>query len=264
MPSVDSFYKPEEAIFYNDGREQQLLNFIKTHPRRSQMEGSPEVVLAAIDEFGQTQNFLMNVGRHKGKIICDLIAKEKPKTILEIGGYVGYSAILFGDALRKAGGQKYISLELNPEFASVTRALATIAGLQDVVEVLEGPCRNSLRKLAKNDRGVKHWDLVFLDHAKLSYLNDLKLCEELGMIAPGSIVVADDMYRPGNPPYSKYVRASPASKTEAVAPFVGGILDDCVSLGNPSLVYKTVLLEGLEPTGQSDAVEISYCTDTAA
>lgn len=227
-----------------------MLKFITTHPERSAIEGSPEAVLAAIDEFGQTQDFLMNVGMHKGKIITDLISKEQPKTILEIGGYVGYSAIMFGNALRKAGGQKYFSLEMNPEFASITRTLTAIAGLDDVVEVLEGPCRTSLRKLAKDNMGVKSWDLVFLDHAKLSYLNDLKLCEELGLVAPGSIVVADDMYRPGNPPYSQYVRASPSSKTEACSPFLGGMSDDCVSLGNPSLVYRTSLLEGPEPTGQ--------------
>jgi catechol O-methyltransferase len=214
------------------------------------MEGSPEAVLDAIEEFGQAHQFLMNVCMHKGKIITDLISKEKPKTILEIGGYVGYSAILFGSALRKAGGQKYISIELNPEFASIARALVAIAALQDVVEVLDGPCRSTLRRLAKNDTIVQKWDLVFLDHAKLSYLNDLKLCEELGLVAQGSIVVADDMKRPGNPPYSQYVRASPSSKKEACAPFVGGMADDCVSLGNPSLVYRTVLLEGLEPTGQ--------------
>ena len=69
------------------------------------MKGSPETVLTAIDEFGCTKDFLMNVGREKGHAVTDIIARQKPTTLLEIGGYVGFSALLFGNELRKAGGQ---------------------------------------------------------------------------------------------------------------------------------------------------------------
>ena len=91
--------------------------------------------------------------------------------------------------------------------------------------------------------------MLFFDHSKISYLNDLKLCEELGLVAPGSIVIADDMKRPGNPQYSEYVRASPVKKTEAYLPFKGCLSDGGISLGNPVLLYETALVEGLEPTG---------------
>ncbi|KAL2818232.1 S-adenosyl-L-methionine-dependent methyltransferase [Aspergillus cavernicola] len=260
MGAAPAFYKPEEDVFYNDGREDSLLAFITAHPRQAELKGSPEAVLAAIDEFGHTQDFLMNVGKHKGKIVSDLIAKQRPQTVLEIGGYVGYSAIMFGDALRKAGGQKYVSLEMNPKFASIARALIDVAGLGEFVQVLEGPCRGSLRKLARdNSTDSKAWDMIFLDHSKISYLNDLKLCEELGLVAPGSIVIADDMSRPGNPAYSEYVRAPAQSKIEARKPFVGCVSDGGLSLGNPFLVYKTTVFEGLEPTGLPDSVEVSYC-----
>jgi catechol O-methyltransferase len=204
-------------------------------------------MLAAIDEYGQTQNFLMNVGEHKGKIMTNLIAEKKPRTVIEVGGYIGYSAIMFGNALRKAGGEKYVSLEMNTKFASIARSLIDMAGLSDFVEVLEGPCRPSLRKIAQDSS--TSWDMIFLDHSKISYLNDLKLCEELGLVAPGSIIVADDMYRPGNPPYSEYVRATTQSKVEAWKPFVGCLKDGNISLGNPFLMYQSTVLEGLEPTG---------------
>ncbi|OGM48512.1 O-methyltransferase [Aspergillus bombycis] len=285
-PSIDlptDFYKPEETVFCNDGREDQLLSFITNHPQLPQIRNSPEAVLAAIDEFGRTKDFLMNVGPHKGRLITDLIATDRPSTILEIGGYVGYSAIMFGHALRKAAattGQtpRFLSLEMNPQFAAVSKALVAIAGLDDIVDIWVGPCRASLQRLAKgktttnttatttssssssnSDSATEARDMLFLDHSKISYLNDLKLCEELGLVAPGSTVVADDMKRPGNPQYSEYVRASPATKTEACLPFQGCLSDGGISLGNPSLVYETTLVEGLEPTGLMDAVEISKC-----
>lgn len=202
----------------------------------------------------------MNVGPHKGKVITDIIATDQPSTILEIGGYVGYSAIMFGHALRKVAAAtgrnskepRFLSLEMNPKFAAVSRALVSIAGLDDVVDIWEGPCRASLQSLAKgmaSNSATKFWDMLFLDHSKISYLNDLKLCEELGLVAPGTMVIADDMKRPGNPQYSEYVRASPVEKNEAYLPFKGCLSDGGISLGNPFLVYETELVEGLEPTG---------------
>jgi catechol O-methyltransferase len=196
----------------------------------------------------------MNVGAHKGRIITDLIATERPSSILEIGGYIGYSAIMFGAAVKRNTGvvvaPRYVSLEMNPAFASVSRALIELAGLSDVVEVLQGPSRASMKRLADGSSAEKKkWDMLFLDHSKISYLNDLKLAEELGIVAPTSIVIADDMKRPGNPMYSEYVRADPATKQAAYMPFVGCLSDGNISLGNPGLVYQTELLEGLEPTG---------------
>ncbi|KAL4878143.1 S-adenosyl-L-methionine-dependent methyltransferase [Aspergillus karnatakaensis] len=254
------FYRPEEKVFCNDGRETQLLHFITTHPQLSTMRNSPEAVLAAIDEFARTKDFLMNVGAHKGSIITDLIATECPSSILEIGGYIGYSAIMFGAALKRNTGSvavpRYVSLEMNPAFATVSRALIELAGLSDVVEVLQGPSRASMKRLADGSSAEKKWDVLFLDHSKISYLNDLKLAEELGIVGPRSIVIADDMKRPGNPVYSEYVRANPVTKKAAYMPFVGCLSDGNISLGNPDLVYQTELLEGLEPTGHMLTEEI--------
>jgi len=42
---------------------------------------------------------------------------------VELGGYVGYSTLLFADAVRSSGGSHYYSLERNPEFAAVITSL---------------------------------------------------------------------------------------------------------------------------------------------
>lgn len=75
-------YVPQEDIFFDDGREIQLLHFVYGRSDIDELRGSPERVLAAIDEYGRTKKYLMNVGDDKGKIVSDLIAETKPKVMV--------------------------------------------------------------------------------------------------------------------------------------------------------------------------------------
>lgn len=72
----------EEGAFFDDGREIELLHFVYSHPNIQKIRGSPENVLAAIDEYGRTKKYLMNVGEDKGRIVTDLIAEVKPDTMV--------------------------------------------------------------------------------------------------------------------------------------------------------------------------------------
>lgn len=275
-------YAPQEKdTFYDDGREIELLHFVYSHPRLDHIRGSPSGVLAAIDEYARTKKYLMNVGQDKGRIVSNLIKDVKPKIMVELGGYVGYSCILFGDALRKAGGQRYYSLEMNPEFAAVIMALVDLAGLSDTVKVIIGRSSQSLLRL-KHDLSIRHIDLLFLDHHKPSYVLDLKICEYLKLVGPGTALAADNVIKPGNPPYLEYVRSSVSRKREEaekpseekdgiVSGFFGvpaieqrdGIVtraDGSIwCSGNANLIYESKLVESFEPTGIPDGVEITRC-----
>jgi catechol O-methyltransferase len=208
----------------------------------------------------------MNVGTSKGEIVSNLIRDVKPETMVELGGYVGYSAILFGDAVRKAGGKRYLSLERNPEFAAVITSLVDLAGLSDVVKVVVGPSDQSLQRLC-DDGTLKEIDLMFLDHYKPAYTSDLKLCEHLKLIKPGSVLAADNVITPGNPPYLEYVRSSVEKKREKMkegSNDLNGFTDryrlqyakkegdprlNTATKGNPNLIYESKLIESVEPTG---------------
>lgn len=187
---------------------------------------------------------------------------------MELGGYVGYSAILFGDALRNAGGRKYWSLERSPEFAAVITSLVELAGLQDIVKVVVGSSDHSLRQLHAQKHFAKI-DLLFLDHYKPAYLPDLKLCEQLRLVTSGSVLAADNVIKPGNPPYLEYVRSSVEEKEskpdQAATPNgVTDFLETCTNrytekevsnetntglIGNPHLIYESKLIRSFEPTG---------------
>ena len=212
----------------------------------------------------------MNVGDDKGKIVTDLIAEVKPDTMVELGGYVGYSAILFGDALRRAGGQRYCSLERNPEFAAVTMSLVDLAGLSDMVKVIVGRSSDSIKRLHRNGT-LLHIDLLFLDHHKPAFISDLKLCEHLGLVTPGSVLAADNVIKPGNPPYLEYVRSTvtqkrerygkgeevdgaetsnfPERTTNQYTKREGEETSSTEIKGNPSLIYESKLFHSFEPTG---------------
>ncbi len=75
-------YAEQQEVFFDDGREIELLHFVYSKPDIDSLRGSPEAVLAAIDEYGRVKNYLMNVGEAKGKIVTDLIAEVKPQTMV--------------------------------------------------------------------------------------------------------------------------------------------------------------------------------------
>lgn len=238
------------------------------HPSINEIRGSPTNVLKAIDEYGRTKKYLMNVGDDKGRIVVDLIAEVKPQIMVELGGYIGYSALLFGDAVRKAGGKRYFSLERNPEFAAVIMSLVDLAGLSDIVKVVVGSSAESIKRL--HTEGLHHIDLMFLDHWKPAYVTDLKLCEHLHLISPGTVLAADNVIKPGNPPYLEYVRSSVDQKrqssnsdqmTKVDSSNFGKNADmykdregeekiSTETKGNPNLVYESKLVNSFEPTGE--------------
>lgn len=243
-------------VQFGDGREVALLEYMHSHPEVEQLRGNPRRVLEAIDTFAQSVTGLINIGETKGTVVCDVIAQHKPSTVLELGGYIGYSAIMFGDALKQAGGKRYFSVEKSPLFAAVATSLVDLAGLRDTVRVVVGTGAEGIRRL--HDEGALgcRIDMTFFDHHKPSYTADLKLCERLGLIGKGTVLVADNMILPGNPPYAEWVRASTAEKRE---------LDRVAAKkGNPNLLYHSRSVTSFEPSGQEDAVEITECTGIGA
>ena len=244
---------------HEENKELKLLHFIYGQPNLDDLRGNPEAILALIDKFTDEHNMSMNVGDVKGKIVTRLISELKPQVMIELGGYIGYSAILFGDAVRRAGGNRYLSLELNPEYAAIGNMIIELAGLRDFVRVIVGRSDVSLHNLYTSGE-VKQIELMFIDHYKPAYTTDVKLCEQYGMIKPGSVLAADNVIYPGNPPYLEYIRSSVEQKREAAkkGPTKGydktGIPERTVNsymvqgeapkfevVGNPNLVYESTL-----------------------
>ena len=181
----------------------------------------------------------MNVGPAKGAFIKDLITDRKPSMMIELGGYIGYSAILFGDAVRAYGGKQYLSIEQNPEVAAVANQLVDLAGLHDFVRIIVGSSNEVLVEGIRDWQEMGQVDMIFIDHEKESYLSDLWLLEELKVMTTGNpTVVTDNVIYPGAPEYMEWVQASPEQKREIVKRFDIGTLKP-----NTDLVYETTVTE---------------------
>jgi len=58
-----------------------LLNYVLERTRPGDING----IINAIDQYGWTQQWLMNIGDRKGGILDNAIRKRKPRTVLELG-----------------------------------------------------------------------------------------------------------------------------------------------------------------------------------
>ena len=222
-----------------DGREVDLLHYIYSRPDFKEIRGSPSKVISAMNDYHNKFNRLMSIGPAKGAFIKDLITERKPSVMIELGGYVGYSAILFGDAVRACGGKQYLSLEQNPEMAAVANQLVDLAGLREHVRIFVGSGNEVLVERIRDWQEIGPVDMVFIDHEKESYLSDLWLLEELGVVTTGNpTVVTDNVIYPGAPEYMEWVQASPERKREIVEKSDVGTLTP-----NTDLVYETTVTE---------------------
>lgn len=55
--------------------------------------------------------------------------------------------------------------------------------------------------------------IVFIDHDKDAYVTDAKLLVASGSLAPGSLLLADNVLMPGIPEYLQYLDESPQFAT---------------------------------------------------
>ncbi|KAA8912692.1 hypothetical protein TRICI_003410 [Trichomonascus ciferrii] len=187
-------------------KEQRLREYIFSLPQ-SELKDKPDKILEAIDKFSEKEH-LMNIGQKKGNLVVSKMGDTK--VMAELGGYMGYSAIKFAAALPSDG--KYYSFEVNEEFANIARDLIKLAGLSDKIEIILGEAKDTLLEFSEAQNRPKKFDAVFIDHWKTQYTPDLRTLESLGLIGPGTVVMADNTLVPGAPEYLEYIRMSPEDK----------------------------------------------------
>ncbi|KAL4755563.1 O-methyltransferase, partial [Aspergillus foveolatus] len=182
-------------IWHGDGREKALQAHILSLPH---LKNNPTALLSEIDTWAaQNNHCMMTIGPDRSRAISEAIGTTRPRIMAELGGYIGYSAILFGDKARKCGGARYVSFEGNAEYAKIARSLVEFSGLGEFVEIREGLCSESLGAFAAEEavrceEGAL-FDVLFVDHAEELYLSDLRTCERLRLVRGGSLVVADNV-----------------------------------------------------------------------
>ncbi|KAJ0297134.1 hypothetical protein COL516b_011040 [Colletotrichum fioriniae] len=181
-----------------------------------QFKENPWELVRAIEDFANTEKLPMIFRETKMNLARAALTdmNPKPKVMVEFGSFVGNSTIAWGAMLKEFypdnnSGIRIYSFELDPELADIARDVVKLAGMSDIVTVVDGPGAESLKTLVKNgDLKTESVDAVFFDHWEDIYLPNLKLCEELGIFHKGSVVLADNTDIPGAPKYLEYVRGN--------------------------------------------------------
>jgi len=156
-------------------------------------------------------------GHLQGRVLSALAHMLKPKRVLEIGTYTGYSALCLAEGM-PAGGT-LVTIDRNDEIAELAQRYFKEAAQYlpqvsidfrlgpalDIIPTLEGP-----------------FDLVFIDADKPNYLNYYHVC--LPMVAPGGFIVADNVLWGG-----KVLGGQPDKKkksTDAIVAFNKAVHND--------------------------------------
>ncbi|KAJ1954750.1 hypothetical protein EC988_002267 [Linderina pennispora] len=126
----------------------------------------------AVDNLGENVA-VMAIEDYQGILQGFLVGLVGAKRILEIGTFIGTSAIFYANALKRNGvkggvdetGHKpIISLDISEEFAEIARKNFMEAGVEDYIEVIVGDADDILKSLSGST-----FDLIFVDADKPSY-----------------------------------------------------------------------------------------------
>ena len=130
-------------------------------------------------------------GAYQGKLLEILSAMVQPSNVLEIGAYVGYSAICLAKGLQPNG--KLHTVEVDEELEDIILKAVGDAGLSDKIELHMGNALEILPTLNQM------FDLVFIDADKINYKNYYDMV--IPMVRQGGIVVLDNILWSGKVVY---------------------------------------------------------------
>jgi caffeoyl-CoA O-methyltransferase len=122
-------------------------------------------------------------GHLQGRVLSMLSHMIKPKNILEIGTYTGYSAICLSEGMQEDG--ELTTIDINEELEPMVKRYMKEAGIAKRVNCLIGNATEIIPGLKKT------FDLVFIDADKENYSRYYDLVFE--KVSPGGYIIADNV-----------------------------------------------------------------------
>ena len=122
-------------------------------------------------------------GHLQGRILATLSRMIKPKVILEIGTFTGYSALCLAEGLQPEG--RLITIDINEELEEYVKQYFKTAGATSQIEYLIG---NAIDLVPQINEDL---DLVFIDADKVNYIRYFEMVIE--KVRPGGYILADNV-----------------------------------------------------------------------
>ncbi|MBI2672083.1 class I SAM-dependent methyltransferase [Candidatus Woesearchaeota archaeon] len=152
-------------------------------------------VLKVIEELENNRK-IMYLSRDSAEFLADICKKIKPKNVLEIGMYHGYSALWLS-----LYSQNVTCLEIDKESIKIAEENFRKAG-QKNIKIIEGSAVETLKKLKEK------FDLILIDAKKSEYGEYLKLI--LKLLNEGALIFADNTisHKEHMPEFFEYLKNS--------------------------------------------------------
>jgi len=135
-------------------------------------------------------------GHVQGRVLSMISWMIRPKRILELGTFTGYSALCLAEGLAEGG--KLVTIEHNDELEEMIRRNFDRSSFGDRIELRIGDCKLEIGKLEGP------FDLVFMDADKREYCAYLEAVYPL--VPVGGFILADNTLWDGHivdPAYDK-------------------------------------------------------------
>jgi len=170
--------------------------------------GDVDACMAAVEQFAESRSMWLKITAwEKATVVHEVARLSVPGVVVEIGAYIGYSAMNLGRAVREHGG-RVASIEVDPIHATIVRNMVEYAGLTDTVDVWTGFCYDVFPHLLR-EYGPASIGMVFMDQKGTRFHTDLERLRELGLLADGAVVLADNVLKPGAPLYIWHLMHGP-------------------------------------------------------
>ncbi len=156
-----------------------IANYIANHT-----EKEPELLQELNKETWQkVLNPRMLSGAYQGRILSLLSKLIRPKTILEIGTYTGYSALCLAEGLIKEG--ELFTIDKNEELEDFAKKYFQKSAYKNKIHQIIGNAVEVIPTL-KNT-----FDLVFIDADKTNYATYFDLV--INKMNKGGIIISDNV-----------------------------------------------------------------------
>ena len=140
------------------------------------------------------RDYVPIIRKESQSLLRVLLKIKKPGQVLEVGTAIGFSAILMAECLPEHS--HLTTIEKYEKRIPIAKENFKRAGMEDKITLLEGDAVEILKGLEGP------YDFIFMDAAKGQYIHFLP--EVLRLLAPGGILISDNVLQDGDVVESRY------------------------------------------------------------
>ncbi|MBM7643035.1 O-methyltransferase [Streptococcus loxodontisalivarius] len=160
--------------------KEEVLEYLRTKQKQN------EAGLAELEAFARQENIPI-IQHEVVAYFRFLLQTLQPKSILEIGTAIGFSALLMAE---NAPDAKITTIDRNPEMIAFAKENFEKFDSRNQIRLVEGDAVDMLATLDEE------YDFVFMDSAKSKYI--VFLPEVLKRLKVGGVIIMDDVFQGGD------------------------------------------------------------------